>query len=168
MTTRALYHAQETTVTWRNTGGTEILTLTSLGASGAGRLGEVHDFGSGSKAIDYMWRLRLKWATATELGESVEVRICRSNDNSVRDGTLGASDAAITAGEELNCLLAGAMIVDRIDGNSDFINAHGFFRTPERYLSPVIVNRTADALSSTATDHQFDLIPIFPEAQDEA
>jgi hypothetical protein len=162
-----IYVAPETVVSWKNTGGTEILTLTSLGASGGCRIGEEHDFGSASHARKYGIRLRTKFATEPVLREIIEVFIARG-DGTYRDGDIGGSDAALTIDSTDDRTLAMLPVMMNLvyhqDSTEEFIY-YGEFECGFRYLSPVVVNQTADALSATAADHELMIWPLPDEVQ---
>ncbi|KKL50206.1 hypothetical protein LCGC14_2307850, partial [marine sediment metagenome] len=67
-----IYQAEETTIVWKNTGADEVLILTSL-AAGAGRIGDEHDWGAGSKAKRYRPYFECKFTTEPVLGERIDI-----------------------------------------------------------------------------------------------
>ena len=58
MVAKILQH-DETAITWRNTGGSELFTATSL-AAGAGRQGAMHDLTTSARSRRFAWRAFLK------------------------------------------------------------------------------------------------------------
>lgn len=161
-----IYIVPETAITWLASGGTNVLTLTSL-AAGAGRQGALHDFGASARAGDYTWRAWVKFATTPVVGELLEV-YWKTSDGSHPDNDDGAGDAAVSAEDKLrNLKLLGVIEVDEASATPEFA-ASGFLPAEwaaHRHGAPVFWNRTADALSSTAGDHGFALTPVPAEVQ---
>ena len=163
MTSKA-YQLAETNITWLNTGGSELLTLTSV-AAGAGRQGALHDFGVAAFARDYNWRAYVKFATAPVVGEAIEIW-WKSSDGTHPDNDDGTGDITVSAEDKLkNLKFLGSIIVDEASLTPEFV-ASGFVNLSHRHGSPVFWNRTADALSATATDHGFILTPVPMQGQD--
>ncbi len=154
----------ETTITWRNTSGTELFTPTSL-ASGAGRQGALHDFGVGSTARSrrYMWRAFLIPGATRVVGEVINV-YWKTSDGTHPDNDDGTGDIAVSADDKLRNLKQIGQIV--IDENAavEMVD-HGEFEFSERHAAPVFWNATANSLSTTAGDFGFDLTPVPSEAQ---
>lgn len=161
-----VYLNPEAAITWLASGGTNVLTLTSL-AAGAGRQGALDDFGTAARAADYVWRAWVKFATAPVVGEVLRV-YWKSSDGTHPDNDDGTGDAAVSAEDKLrNLKPLGVIIVDEASTTPEFV-ASGF--VPPGYIAhrhgaPVIWNATADALSATAGDHGFSLTPVPPEIQ---
>jgi len=166
--TAKVYQIGETDVTWLNTGGSELLTLTSLGA-GAGRQGALHDFGAmtTARAQDFLWRFFMQFATAPVVGEIIEV-YWKSSDGTHPDNDDGTGDIAVSAIDKLrNLTFLGALTVDEASATPEFAigNGNGSIQLPHRHGSPVIWNASADAFSSTAAEHGFILTPVPLQAQ---
>ena len=158
-----IYQATEAAITWLASGGTNILTLTSVAAS-AGRQGALYDFGTASRASMFAWRAWVKFATTPVVGEVIRI-YWKSSDGTSPDNDDGTGDAAVSAEDKLkNLMHIGNIIVDEASTTPVFA-ASGMVWAPHRYGSPVIWNATADALSATAGDHGFSLIPVPPEVQ---
>ena len=159
-----VYNQPETTLTWRASGGTNVLTLTSL-ASGAGRQGALDDFGATTaRSRLYEWRFFCKFATTPVVGEVIRIYL-KTGDGTHRDNDDGTGDAAVSAEDKLkNLALIGVLVVDEASTTPEF-SASGVVEVSAREVAPVIWNATADALSSTAGDHGFDLLPVPDEIQ---
>jgi len=158
-----VYQNAETPITWKSTGGSELLTLTSV-AAGAGRQGAVHDFGTAARAREFAWRAYIKFATAPVVGETIDI-YWKSSDGTHPDNDDVTGDTAVSAADKLkNLQFLGSIVVDEASATPEFV-ASGFLDVYPRYGGPVFWNATADALSSTATYHGFILTPIPMEAQ---
>lgn len=167
MTAKA-YQIGETDITWLNTGGSELLTLTSL-AAGAGRQGALHDFGAmtTARAQDFIWRFFMQFATAPVVGEVIEL-YWKSSDGTHPDNDDGTGDIAVSAIDKLkNLTLLGAMQVDEASATPEFVasSPDHVIQLPNRHGCPVIWNASADAFSGTAAEHGFILTPVPLQAQ---
>lgn len=161
-----VYQNPEAAVTWLASGGTHLLTLTSL-ASGAGRQGALRDFGTSARARDFTWRAWVKFATAPVVGELV-LLYWKTSDGSNPDNDDGTGDIAVSAEDKLkNLKYLGEIAVDEASTTPVFVGS-GYlpaaFCSP-RHGAPVFWNATADALSATAADHGFSITPVPPEIQ---
>ena len=158
-----IYQNEESALTWLASGGTEPLTLTSL-ASGAGRQGDMYDFGVGARASLFVWRFWCKFATTPVVGEVIDIYL-KTSDGTHYDNDDGATDAAVSAEDKLkNLKFIGQLAVDEASTTPEF-SCSGYVYIPERQVAPVIWNATADALSATAGDHGFSLTPVPSEIQ---
>ena len=159
-----LYQNEGTNITWRSSGGTNAITLTSLGA-GAGRQGAHHDFGVAARAYMFTWRLFMQFATAPAVDERVRI-YGKAGDATHYDNDDGTGDIAVSAEDKLkNLKPLGVLTVDEASATPEF-SASGLVYWPYRIFAPVIWNGSAgDAFSSTAADHGFDLTPVPPELQ---
>lgn len=157
-----IYQIDETAITWLSTGGTETFTPTSL-ASSAGRQGAHHDFGSSARARRFVWRGWIKPGGTRAVGEIVEWYI-KTSDGTHPDNDDGTGDIALSAADKLrNLKLIGVCQIDE-DAAVEMV-ASGEIEISSRYAAPVIYNRTANALSSTAGDFGFSLTPVPDEVQ---
>ncbi len=157
------YIARETPVVWSDTTGDLAMTLNNL-AAGAGRVGARKDFGAGSTADEFTWRLTVQFDTAPVVGETVDVYLATS-DGTEEDGQVGTANAALSAEDKLkNLTLIGSLVVDVATVDIDF-TASGVCRIPTRYVSPVIFNNTADNLQATNDTGELTLTAIPPEIQ---
>lgn len=162
-----IYINPETAIQWRASGGDAALTLTSVAAS-AGRQGAHYSLDGGSGAVRsgwYMWRAFVKFATTPVVGEVVEIYL-KTSDGTNPDNDDGTGDIAVSAGDKLrNLTPIGIIIVDEASTTPTFVGSGGPIFIGADDVAPVFWNATADALSGTAGDHGFDLIPIPSEIQ---
>lgn len=156
------YVARETPIVWSDTAGDLVMTLNNL-ATTALRLGARKDFGAGSTAEWYTWRLTVQFETAPVVGEIISIYLSWS-DGSEEDGQLGVADVAADANSIKNMKQIGVLKVTSIDAAHD-MTASGICRIPTRYVSPCIYNKTADNLKATNDTGEFTLTPIPPETQ---
>ena len=158
-----VYVARETSTVWSDTAGDLALTLNNL-AAGAGRVGARKDFGTGSTAYHYSWRFTCQFETAPVVGEVVNIYLAWS-DGTEEDGQIGVADADLSALDKVkNLKHIGNLIVDVATVDIDFTSS-GVCTIPTRYVSPVIVNNTADNLQATNDTGEFTLTPIPFESQ---
>ncbi len=170
MATAKVFQIGAADITWLSSGGSALLTLTSLGA-GAGRQGARYDFGAITTAREHLfdWVFFMKFATAPVVDEVVDIYwkgYHQAGVHAMNDD--GNSDAAVSAEDKLtNLIYLGSLVVDEASLTPEFAAfAKGDpIWIPHRYGMPVIWNATADAFSSTAADHGFILTPIVPQAQ---
>jgi hypothetical protein len=152
---------QGTAINWLNTGGDHALTLTSL-ANNNGRKGVVHDFGA-TIPRRCRWIYKTDHNVAPTAGLVQEIYWSSSSDNTDFDGTLSSADAAMNDTNTLNKLYYVGTLY--CENNTTSQIASGVFELPARYGFPVIFNRSGQALSGTASDHRFQLVPLIDEAQ---
>lgn len=161
MATNLIYFKPETTITWRNTGGTELFTPTSL-ASGAGRQGAHHTF-SGSRSHRYRWRAWLKPGATRVVDEAIRIYF-KTGDGTRFDNDDGTGDIAVSAENKLkNVTQIGTIIID--ENAAVEMGTGGEFNFSDSRGAPIFWNATANALSTTAADFGFDLEPIPDEIQ---
>lgn len=157
-----VYQQQETTVTWRSSGGTELFTPTSL-ASAAGRQGAHHDFGASSVGRRFAWRAFLKPGATRVVGEVIRVYL-KTSDGTRHDNDDGTGDIAVSAQDKLrNIDLLGTIQID--ENAAVEMVAHGEVLLLHRYGAPIFWNATANSLSTTAGDYGFDMTPVPDEVQ---
>lgn len=139
---------------------TPAFTLTSL-ATVSGRISAQVDFGSTFERV-WRWRLKTKFAVAPVEGALLEIYLATS-DNTIRDGGLGSADAALSpVAARFQCQLIGAMYCQ---ATTDAQYSSGNFLMSSRYASVIVYNATTQALSATAGDHEFILVPYADEVQ---
>ena len=139
-------------------GGDAALTLTSL-ASDAGRQSAEYDRGTGDLDQLYEWRAYCQFATTPVVGETVDIYL-KTSDGTHDDNDDGAADAALSAEDKLkNLHYMGSIVVDEASATPEF-SASGTVNINARYIQVVVENSTADALSSTASEHGVILTPI--------
>lgn len=152
----------ETAITWLASGGTAVLTLTSL-AAGAGRQGAFHDLGATARSPRYTWRFWMKFASAPAVGEVIEIYLKTADaSNAHPDNDDGTGDAAVSAEDKLrNLMLLGTLVIDEASSTPEFAVGGGPVEIAQQCVAPVIWNRSAgDAFSGTAGDHGFSLSPV--------
>ena len=142
----------------------ESLTLDGLAALSV-RQGDQWDRGASARPTRYLWRLVLDgFATNPVIGESVLLYIAGSNGID-HDADLGVSDAAATVDQLLNCRQIGSVQV-MTTSTFDIHTGSGLVDIFDRYVTPVIFNRTNDALASAGTPvHYLELTPVSDEIQ---
>lgn len=157
-----VYTVRETPIVWSDSAGDLVMTLNNLAAS-AGRVGAQKDFGTGSTAGWYNWRLTVQFETAPEVGETIEIYLSTS-DGSEEDGQVGTTDDSVAEDELKNLQLIGLLVVTSNDADHD-MTASGRCFIPTRYVSPVIFNQTVDNLQATNDTGEFTLTPAPDELQ---
>lgn len=158
-------------ITWLDTGGSELLTLTSL-ATVTGRQGARHDFGVITNAREHLfdWWFFMQFATVPVVDDEIDIYwkgYHQGGSHGMNDD--GNADVAVSAEDKLrNLIYLGSLIVDEASATPEFStgNKDDPIWIPHRYGMPVIWNATADAFSSTAAEHGFILTPVVPQAQD--
>jgi len=159
-----VYRATETPIVFRDSGGDVVITLNNLGF-GAGRVSARYDRGAGSLAESHEVTGVFQFETAPALGEAVELYLFQS-DGTYMDGTLGTSDAALTADKRRNGILIGAVIVDTTSTATDIIARFQNVPITSRYYSIGVWNASAgDNLENTANASRVIVTPMPPEAQ---
>lgn len=158
-----IYNAPETAITFKGSGGTVAMTWASV-ANGAGRRSAQWDRGAGSKPGLYKWRCTTKAAAALAVGTVLELWLATSNGTDV-DGNQGATDASFTATDKRkNLQYVGSVIADSTSNGEPQIGS-GLVEIYDRYVSVVAWNALGQALSSTESDHVFELTPVPFEVQ---
>lgn len=159
-----VYNQPEAILKWLDSGGDELLTLTSV-AAGAGRQGAMHDFGATTaRSRRYVWRAFVKFATTPVLDEVIRIYL-KTGDGTQFDNDDGTGDAAVSAEDKLkNLTYIGSIIVDEAS-NTPVFSASGEIEVSERQVAPVFWNATADVFSATAADHGFWFTPVPDEIQ---
>lgn len=163
MATSKVYRAIETVLTFKDSGGDAVITLANLGF-GAGRVSAQYDRGTGSKPMLYMWRAAIQYASAPQLNELAEIYLFES-DGTYMDGTLGASDAALTSAKKVNGKLLGYNTVDTTSTNTDIVSS-GLCFIVERYISIGVWNGSSgDNFRNSSNTSVITLTPVPPESQ---
>lgn len=150
-----------TAKTWKNTGGDAVFTGTSV-ANNAGRIGGVLDMGT-PRAGRYRVQIQTRMTSAPASGAILQWYLVRSDDNTNRDANLGSADAAVSDADlPPQALFIGNMPLD----NVTTAQVTSFeVETWARYLSILLWNVSAIALSATATDHIITITPIITQVQ---
>ncbi len=165
----AILFTRGSRVTFEPTGGTEPLTLTSLGA-GAGRISDRYDLTAFPNGADISAQLRTEFATAPVLGDVIRIHLVEWFTH--RDATLygvgdlGAVDAAIATETDIDGVpQVGSIVVNRVTTTNDYISPMIHVLTLAEMISWVVWNETADGLSATAGDHELAMWVNNPEVQ---
>lgn len=158
-----ILQALATAITWLSTGGTNVITCTSLGAA-AGRQGAYHTLTAATRqSRRFGWRAWLVPGATCVVGEVIEVYLV-TGDGTRRDNDDGTGDIAVSAKDKLrNAQFLGVI---EIDENAAVVtSASGVVEIGALEVAPVLWNATANTLSATATDFGFSLTPIEDEVQ---
>ena len=149
------------------------LTLASLADNNA-RQGVKDDLGA-TRAAQYAVYLGVEFGTGPAVGAQVEVFWSASPSATAGTGNTGGctgADAAYfsAAEAELDEHKAGLLYLGSLyataDGNGSFQRQMiGWFRPPERYGMPVVVNKSAQSLHSDTDEHYVAIVPIIDEIQ---
>lgn len=155
MATNKIYRTAESAITFKDSGGSAVITLQNL-AAGAGRVSARYDRGSGSKPVRYRWRAVIQFDSAPAVGEQIEIYLFES-DGTYVDGTIGTSDAALTTDKRKNGHLIGCVIVDTTSHSTNIV-ASGIVEIYDQYFSVGVWNGSAaDALKNTANTSSVEL-----------
>ena len=139
------------------------LTLANLAAA-ACRVSAQHDLGAAARSEWYRLRATVQFATAPVVGETVDVYLATS-DGTDEDGQEGTSDAALGSTNSLkNMHFIGCLVVTSTGADHD-MTASFICRIPDRYVSVVVHNNTADNLRNDTGVNTITLTPIPPELQ---
>lgn len=158
-----LYIAQGTAIIWGDaagTGETHTITLSAL-ADGAARQGAAADLGA-NYADEYLIFMSIETGTAPTAGNTVDLYLVCSYDNTLWPAKVGTSDAAYTLGtSDANLKQAGAPVVSLIatnDLNTQLTQAPVIWRPTGRYVVPIVDNNLGQALR-TANNSKVYAIP---------
>ena len=161
-----VYINEEAAITWRNTGGTELFTPTSLGTA-AGRQGAMHDLGAGARSLQFAWRAFLVPGATRIVGEAIRIYIKTGSGATAGarpDNDDGTGDIAVSNEDKLkNLFQIGTLKIDE-NAAVEMVKS-GYVLLPHRWIAPIFWNATANSLSTTAGDFGFDLTPVPPEIQ---
>lgn len=151
-----------TATTWLASGGTNLFTPTSLGAS-AGRQGAYFDLGVAARSRRFDWRAWIKPGATRVVGEIIEVYLL-SSDGTRYDNDDGTGDIAVSARDKLrNAQFLGTIEIDE-NAAVEMVGS-GTVEISARHIAPVFWNATANSLSATAADFGFSLGPVEDEVQ---
>ena len=151
---------QGTAVVWGEAGASGVTATLSLDAlaNGAARQGASVDLGA-NFADEYMVELRVETGTAPTAGNTVELYLLSSTDNTNWPAKVTGSDGAYTLGtSDANLRQAGppvATLVATNDGNTVLIQNQSIWRPRGRYVVPIVDNNLGQAFrdETTATDN---------------
>lgn len=151
---------QGTAVVWGEAGASGVTATLSLDAlaNGAARQGASVDLGA-NFADEYIVELRVETGTAPTAGNTVELYLLSSTDNTNWPAKVTGSDAAYTLGtSDANLRQAGqpvATLIATNDGNTVLIQSQSIWRPRGRYVVPIVDNNLGQAFrdETTATDN---------------
>ena len=151
---------QGTAIVWGEAGASGVTATLSLDAlaNGAARQGASVDLGA-NFADEYIVELRVETGTAPTAGNTVELYLLSSTDNSNWPAKVTGSDGAYTLGtSDANLRQAGppvATLVATNDGNTVLIQNQSIWRPRGRYVVPIVDNNLGQAFrdETTATDN---------------
>lgn len=164
-----IQHNQGTVTTWKDSGGSHVLTFKGL-ASGAGRQGVEHDFGVGVADWRIAWGLLVHFDTATApvVGEQLDVFFKLSIDGVIYGNDDGdGTDIAVSTIDKLrNLKYLGSLIVDEAAADVPMVIQDVIDVRTEK-IQPVIWNSSADNLDddTSPTDSLFVIVAYPLEIQ---
>jgi len=150
---------QGTAVVWGEAGASGVTATLSLDAlaNGAARQGASVDLGA-NFADEYIVELRVETGTAPTAGNTVELYLLSSTDNTNWPAKVTGSDGAYTLGtSDANLRQAGppvATLIATNDGNTVLIQNQSIWRPRGRYVVPIVDNNLGQAFrdETTGTD----------------
>lgn len=161
--------APGTAKSWKASGGDYAITLTSL-ANAAAREGAKGDLGS---AWARRWAVLFSSSVAAAATNGLEIELWWGPSPSATAGTdnpanLTGADAALATPDEVKyqAMYVGSIILSNSRGTNVQKQLIGAFFPPTRYGVPFVVNKSGQALGSTAADHEIRLIPAEEQIQD--
>lgn len=151
---------QGTAIVWGEAGASGVTRTLSLDAlnNGAARMGQAADLGVDFED-EYLVYLLVETGTAPTAGNTVDLYLLSSYDNSTWPAKVTGSDEAYTLGtSDANLRQAGAPVVSLIatnDGNTVLVQAPVIWRPRGRYVVPIVDNNLGTAFrdEATATDN---------------
>lgn len=166
-TTTYSYLEAGTTITWVNSGGDKVLTLTSL-ADGSAREGDKSaTLVDGTKGMPELLEFRLETAVGSAATNGLVVELWIGESDSATAGTnnpgnLTGADAGLSNPDELKYQLniAGALALSNARTTSVQKQRFTYFPTCP-YIVPLIVNKSGQALSGTAGNHKLVMTPYY-------
>ncbi len=160
---------QGTILTWADSGATYAITLKGL-ASGTGRQGAVHDFGTAAVEREFAWFAQVQFDTATApvVAETIDIYLKTAPDGTNYDNDDGdGTDIAVSAEDKLkNLTYLDSIKVDEAAADVK-MQVSGVINIRAEKVQPVFWNASADNLDDDAstTDLKFSLIPTPMESQ---
>jgi hypothetical protein len=108
--------------------------------------------------------IKVKGDHATVAGDAVELYLCTSDGTNI-DGTMGASDAALTTDKRRNLQFIGCVVVDVAATAATVFTATFEISIYERYISIGVWNGTTDSTNATANASLVVLTPYPDDIQ---
>lgn len=163
------YMQVETATEWTDSGGDKLMDLGGLAADGV-VCGAYLDLGAAPRADLYEVEILIDgFDTAPVVGQTIALWFTQSNATTGFDGRIttdptSSAEGTATAEQASNCLPAGGVRVYSTTA-ADELQSRRVIRLTGRYVAPIVINHTADALLSTSDSHKIILTPIPQEAQ---
>lgn len=148
---------QGTAIVWGEAGGSGVTATLSVDAlaNGAARMGASVDLGA-NFARRYRVTLRAETGTAPTAGNTVDLHLVTSADNSNWPAKVTGSDASYTLGtSDANLRQAGppvSSLIATADANTTLEQAPVIWEPEGRYVVPIFVNRLGQAIRDQATN----------------
>ena len=161
---RKIYRAIQAALTFRDSGGSYVLTLQNLGTT-SGRLSAQVDRGAGSKPTRYKWKGVIQWALNPVVGDRVEILFGESDGILAPDANVGVADIAISEGDTTNLRRIGLVRAQAVVGGVNNISS-GVVTILDRYFQVGVFNRsTTIGLQNTANTSLVIFTPMPDEVQ---
>jgi hypothetical protein len=158
-----VYLAEQTAITFQDSGGSAVLTLLNLGF-GVGRISARYDRGVSPRPYLYEWRANFHFETAPAIGEVIDVYLAES-DGTYVDGGIGTADAALGTDKRRNLKRLGGVVADTVSVPQNLV-ASGLVTIFRRYISIGVWNGSAaDNLRNTSNTSLVILTPYVEEIQ---
>jgi hypothetical protein len=155
-----------TPITWRDSGGTYGITLSSL-ANGAARIGARGDLSAYPNPFMYRWSFQTQWVATPTQYRGADIFFVPWDDDAtpgIAFGNIGATDAAGTITDRFNLIYAGSVRVSAAV-TTPMISG-GLIELPYRYVSPFIYNDGNAAFAASGTFASIlTLTPVYREGQ---
>lgn len=167
MTTRNVYMARLTTVSFSDTGDNE-LVLKNLGF-GTGMLSAFHDRGAGASPMAHEIKAWIAFETNPLATEHVDVYVCQSDGTDCDGGVTfdATNDQALTEAQAENMKPADQVRASIADTNKRV--KHFLVNITARYYAIGFFNKSAaDNLKNTDDTSGADVTPLFSQLQSEA
>jgi hypothetical protein len=155
-----------TAKTWKSTGGDYAITLTSL-SNGSGREGVKGDFLDGTKGSPAFLEIRFESSVGSAATNGNQIELYFGESDSATAGTnnpgnLTGADAGLSNPDELKLQLNLVGGINLSNARGTAIQKQRFVYYPaQRYLVPLVVNKSGQTLGGTAGDHQIVVTPFF-------
>lgn len=164
MATNLVYTKLGTAISFKDSGGSAVITLQNLAAV-TGRKSALYDRGAGlSYPERYLVTAFFQFETAPIAAETVDLFLCQS-DGTYIDGNMAAGDEAFTVVQKPNLRFIGSVYVQT--NGADVNNIQRFEVTiQDRYFAVAVWNASAgDNLQNTANTCGVIFTPLIDEIQ---
>jgi hypothetical protein len=156
--------------TWASSGGSQVITCTSLAAAAARQGAKSSTFNDGTlgNPIEYRIKLIMQFTSAPTASGTVDVYFGQSSSATAgtdNPGGLSGSDAAVTGAVATDTSPqmdpAGSLVAS--NGIGTGVQQQSEFVIPRKglYLCPLIVNNASQAFDSTALHTVLTVTPVF-------